>query len=81
MMRYGWNPRTRRHEYFRDDFNASDNAGELSIDTDGELSVGIGGGLGIDTDGDLTMKIAPGISIDLTDHDDGNNFGGGFDPF
>lgn len=44
----------------------SDNAGEIGIDTDGDLNIGIGGGLTIDpTDGSLGMKIAPGISIDF----------------
>lgn len=64
-----YNPRTGRYE--RTD-RFSDNAGELSIDTNGELSIGIGGGLGIDSDGDLTLKIAPGISIDLGGSDSGS---------
>lgn len=44
----------------------NDNAGEVGIDTDGDLNIGIGGGLTIDpSDGSLGMKIAPGISIDF----------------
>jgi len=45
--------------------NPRDNAGQVSIDTDGDLAVGIGGGLTIDSDGDLGIQIAPGISIDF----------------
>lgn len=71
MRKYGYNSRTRRYEWHESDL--SDNAGEISVDTSGDVSIGIGGGLGIDTaNGDLTMKIAPGISVDL---------GGGSDPF
>jgi hypothetical protein len=43
----------------------TNNAGQIGIDTDGDLTVGIGGGLTIDSDGDLGIQIAPGISIDL----------------
>lgn len=54
-----------RYGRYVDDEDTSDNAGQVSIDTSGDLSVGIGGGLGIDTaNGDLTVQIAPGISID-----------------
>ena len=43
----------------------NDNAGQIGIDTSGDLTIGIGGGLGIDTkDGDLTVEVVPGISID-----------------
>jgi hypothetical protein len=42
-----------------------DNAGEVGIDLDGDLAIGIGSGLTIDSDGDLGIKIAPGISMDL----------------
>lgn len=46
-----------------------DNAGSVSISTNGDLNIGIGGGLTIDpSDGSLGMQIAPGISIDF----DGN---------
>lgn len=46
-----------------------DNAGDLGIDTDGDLTIGIGGGLAIDTsDGSLEIQIAPGVYIDT----DGN---------
>jgi len=42
-----------------------DNAGELTISTDGNLDIGIGSGLTIDpSDGSLGMKVG-GISIDL----------------
>lgn len=43
----------------------TDNAGQVGIDLDGDLAIGIGGGLTIDTDGDLGIQIAPGISIDI----------------
>lgn len=44
----------------------TDNAGTLSMDTDGDLNIGIGNGLTIDpTDGSLGVQIAPGISIDF----------------
>lgn len=42
-----------------------DNAGSVSVDTDGDLAIGIGGGLTIDSDGDLGIQIAPGLSIDF----------------
>lgn len=45
----------------------NDNAGEIGIDLDGDLAIGIGGGLTIDSDGDIGLKIAPGISIDFGD--------------
>jgi hypothetical protein len=46
-----------------------DNAGSIGIDTDGDLTVGIGSGLAIDTsDGSLEIQVAPGIYIDT----DGN---------
>lgn len=42
------------------------NTGKPGIDTDGDLTIGIGNGLTIDaTDGSLGMEIAPGISIDF----------------
>lgn len=42
-----------------------DNAGQIGINTDGELTVGLGGGLTMDTDGDIGIQIAPGFSIDF----------------
>jgi hypothetical protein len=51
-----------------------DNAGNVGINTEGELTFGIGGGLSIDTDGDIGIKMpGSGLSID-TDGDLG--FGG-----
>lgn len=51
----------------------------IAIDTDGHISVGIGGGMGIDVvNGDLTMKIGPGASVDLGGGSD-SSFGSGFD--
>lgn len=70
MRRSVYNPRTGRYEWQE---NPLDNAGDMTIDTSGDPSIGLGGGLGIDlVNGDLTMKVAPGFSIDL---------GGGSDPF
>lgn len=43
-----------------------DNAGQVGINTGGDLAIGIGSGLTIDTDGDLGIQIAPGVSIDLS---------------
>lgn len=41
-----------------------DNAGDLSINTDGGMSIGIGGGLAIDpSDGSLGIQVG-GITID-----------------
>ena len=45
--------------------DASDNAGSLSISSDGGLAFGIGGGLTIDSSGDLGIQVAPGFSIEL----------------
>lgn len=59
----------RRHD---DD---GDNAGEIGIDTGGDITIGLGGGLTIDTDGDLGIDLGGGISID-SDGDIG--FGGLF---
>lgn len=42
-----------------------DNAGQVGIDLDGDLTIGLGGGLTIDSDGDLGIQIAPGISMDF----------------
>ena len=42
-----------------------DNAGEVSIDTQGDVNVGIGSGLTVDaTDGSIGIKVG-GITIDL----------------
>lgn len=47
----------------------SDNAGDLGVDFDGDLTVGLGNGLGIDTsDGSLEIEVFPGVYID-TDGD------------
>lgn len=46
-----------------------DNAGQVSVSTDGDIAFGIGGGLTIDSDGDLGLQIAPGISLDLGGND------------
>lgn len=44
--------------------SSSDNAGQLGIDNQGDLTVGLGGGLGVDTsDGSLTFG-SGGFSID-----------------
>ena len=43
-----------------------DNAGDLGIDLDGDLNMGLGNGLTMDmTDGSLGIQIAPGISMDF----------------
>jgi len=42
-----------------------DNAGRIGMDTDGDMTIGLGNGLTIDSDGDLGIQIAPGISIDF----------------
>lgn len=43
-----------------------DNAGEIGVNTNGDLTVGLGNGLTMDlTDGSLGMRIAPGVSIDF----------------
>jgi hypothetical protein len=47
----------------------TNNAGAVSVTTEGDLAIGIGSGLTIDSDGDLGMQIAPGISIDLSGGD------------
>lgn len=42
-----------------------DNAGQVSIGTDGDLNIGLGGGLAIDpTNGDLGINVG-GITIDF----------------
>jgi hypothetical protein len=42
-----------------------DNAGDVSVNTDGGLSVGLGGGLAIDpSDGSLGVQVG-GITIDM----------------
>jgi len=51
----------------RDD---NDNAGDIGINTSGELTIGIGGGLTVDTDGDVGISLGGGVSID-TDGDVG----------
>jgi hypothetical protein len=44
--------------------SSSDNAGQLGIDNQGDLTIGLGGGLGIDTsDGSITFG-SGGFSID-----------------
>lgn len=46
--------------------DAADNAGLPSINTDGNLAMGLGSGLAVDlSDGSLGIQIAPGITVDL----------------
>lgn len=48
-----------------DTHDSSDNIGSVSVDLNGGVGFGIGGGLVIESDGDLGIQIAPGISIDI----------------
>jgi hypothetical protein len=51
----------------------SDNFGDVSITSDGDLAVGIGGGLSVDDDG-LNVQVAPGLSVDTSpDTDSGGS--------
>jgi len=54
----------RRHNNYNC-YDCSDNGPGIGIDTDGDLTVGIGGGLGIDaTDGSLEIEVMPGVYLD-----------------
>lgn len=52
--------------------DSSDNLGDLSVTSDGDLAVGIGGGLSVDDDG-LNVQVAPGFSFDPSPDDDGGS--------
>lgn len=49
-----------------DDKKDQDNVGSVSINTDGGVSIGVGGGLAIDpSDGSIGIQVG-GITIDIT---------------
>lgn len=51
-----------RRRYDDDD----DNVGTLGVNTEGDLTVGLGNGLTLDVeDGSLGIEILPGFSVDL----------------
>lgn len=50
---------------------SSDNLGDVSIGSDGDIAFGIGGGLTIEPDGDLGIQVAPGFSIEFGGDDGG----------
>jgi hypothetical protein len=50
-----------------------DNAGDIGIDSSGDVEIGIGGGLTVDSDGDVGINIGGGVTID-SDGDIGFSF-------
>ena len=66
-VRQPWQPCTKHNRAYCYDMQCKQeesNVGSVSITTDGELAIGIGGGLSIDTDGDLGIQVG-GITIEL----------------
>jgi hypothetical protein len=61
-MNYNRSRLTRR---VSDNYGSDDNTGDLSLNTDGNLSVGLGNGLAIDTtDGSLGVQVG-GFTVDF----------------
>jgi hypothetical protein len=47
---------------------SDDNIGQLGVNTEGDLTIGLGNGLTLDAeDGSLGLEVAPGFSVDLGD--------------
>lgn len=64
-MTYRRNDPRRRQRSYVDD---GDNAGQLGVNSEGDLTIGLGNGLTVDAeDGSIGVEIAPGFSIDLGD--------------
>jgi hypothetical protein len=69
---------TRLYDVGYGGFDYGDNAGQLGVDAEGDLTIGIGNGLAVDvTDGDLVVDV-PGTNFgfDVGGGDDGGEFGG-----
>lgn len=55
----------KKHERYNCYSCTDDNAGDVSVNTDGGLSIGVGGGLAIDpSDGSLGIQVG-GVTFDM----------------